>query len=182
MLQQKLKQLQAKKQQRGLTLLETMLVIAIIALFAGAILYLYLSVKSDQEVQQETTNITKIIGKVESAYKNSSDFGSADAAKLTKFIANSKGFENVKQGDEMFNTWGGKITVEPGTGRIYSVIYEGVPKAECITLASNVSGQLKAFKINGTDVKTASTAFDPLTAETNCSKDANKLEFGPRGL
>ena len=47
MLQQKLKQLQAKKQQRGLTLLETMLVIAIIALFAGAILYLYLSVKSD---------------------------------------------------------------------------------------------------------------------------------------
>jgi len=46
MLQQKLKQLQAKKAQRGLTLLETMLVIAIIALFAGAILYLYLSVKS----------------------------------------------------------------------------------------------------------------------------------------
>jgi len=80
MLQQKLKQLQAKKQQRGLTLLETMLVIAIIALFAGAILYLYLSVKSDQEVQQETTNITKIIGKVESAYKRR--FNVKDSGKI----------------------------------------------------------------------------------------------------
>ena len=183
MLQQKLKQLQAKKQQRGLSLLETMLVIAIIALFAGAVLYLYLSVKSDQEVQQETTNLTKIIGKVESAYKNSSDFGSADTTKLTAFIANSKGFENVKQANEMVNTWGGKITVEPKTGRLYSIVYKNVPNAECITLSSNVAGQLKAFKINGTDAKTPTTAFDPLTAEANCNQNnANTLEFGPRGL
>ena len=82
----------------------------------------------------------------------------------------------------MFNTWGGKIVVEPKAGRLYAITYKDVPKAECITLSSNVAGQLKAFKVNGTDVKTAATAFDPLVAESNCNQDANSLEFGPRGL
>lgn len=178
----KFSQINQIRKQRGLTLLETMLVIAIIAVFAGSILYLYLSVKSDQEVQQETTNITKIVGKVEAAYKNSSDFGTADKTTLTKFVANSKGFENMKNDDALASVWGSAVTVEPVSGKKYLIVYESVPKAECVTLATNVAGQMKDFQINGTAVKVSGGDFDPLKAEENCAAADNvKMEFYPRG-
>lgn len=98
------------KQQRGLTLLETMLTIAIIAIVASGILIQYRSVKSDQEVAFETDTLARIVAKMTSTYTQTTTLGSATEDTLTDYISRSKGFESNSNGGKLENVWGGGIS------------------------------------------------------------------------
>ena len=172
------------KQQRGLTLLETMLTIAIIAIVASGILIQYRSVKSDQEVAFETDTLARIVAKMTSTYTQTTTLGSATEDTLTDYISRSKGFESNSNGGKLENIWGGDIKISPisPNKKAYSVIYKDVPEAECSSFVLDSANYVKELKVNGVLLKTGSSSVSVSDLLDNCTKSKNIIEFAPFGF
>lgn len=172
------------KQQRGLTLLETMLTIAIIAIVASGILIQYRSVKSDQEVAFETDTLARIVTKMTSTYTQTTTLGSATEDTLTDYISRSKGFESNSNGGKLENIWGGDIKISPisPNKKAYSIIYKDVPEAECSSFVLDSANYVKELKVNGVLLKTGSSSVSVSDLLDNCTKSKNIIEFAPFGF
>lgn len=172
------------KQQRGLTLLETMLTIAIIAIVASGILIQYRSVKSDQEVAFETDTLARIVAKMTSTYTQTTTLGSATEDTLTDYISRSKGFESNSNGGKLENIWGGDIKISPisTNKKAYSIIYKDVPEAECSSFVLDSANYVKELKVNGVLLKTGSSSVSVSDLLDNCTKSKNIIEFAPFGF
>lgn len=172
------------KQQRGLTLLETMLTIAIIAIVASGILIQYRSVKSDQEVAFETDTLARIVAKMTSIYTQTTTLGSATEDTLTDYISRSKGFESNSNGGKLENIWGGDIKISPisPNKKAYSIIYKDVPEAECSSFVLDSANYVKELKVNGVLLKTGSSSVSVSDLLDNCTKSKNIIEFAPFGF
>lgn len=172
------------KQQRGLTLLETMLTIAIIAIVASGILIQYRSVKSDQEVAFETDTLARIVAKMTSTYTQTTTLGSATEDTLTDYISRSKGFESNSNGGKLENIWGGDIKISPisPNKKAYSIIYKNVPEAECSSFVLDSANYVKELKVNGVLLKTGSSSVSVSDLLDNCTKSKNIIEFAPFGF
>lgn len=172
------------KQQRGLTLLETMLTIAIIAIVASGILIQYRSVKSDQEVAFETDTLARIVAKMTSTYTQTTTLGSATEDTLTNYISHSKGFESNSNGGRLENIWGGDIKISPisPNKKAYSIIYKDVPEAECSSFVLDSANYVKELKVNGVLLKTSSTSVSVSDLLDNCTQSKNIIEFAPFGF
>lgn len=172
------------KQQRGLTLLETMLTIAIIAIVASGILIQYRSVKSDQEVAFETDTLARIVAKMTSTYTQTTTLGSATEDTLTDYISRSKGFESNSNGGKLENIWGGDIKIAPisPNKKAYSIIYKDVPEAECSSFVLDSANYVKELKVNGVLLKTGSTSVSVSDLLDNCTQSKNIIEFAPFGF
>lgn len=172
------------KQQRGLTLLETMLTIAIIAIVASGILIQYRSVKSDQEVAFETDTLARIVAKMTSTYTQTTTLGSATEDTLTDYISRSKGFESNSNGGKLENIWGGDIKISPisPNKKAYSIIYKDVPEAECSSFVLDSANYVKELKVNGMLLKTGSSSVSVSDLLDNCTKSKNIIEFAPFGF
>ena len=172
------------KQQRGLTLLETMLTIAIIAIVASGILIQYRSVKSDQEVAFETDTLARIVAKMTSTYTQTTTLGSATEDTLTDYISRSKGFESNSNGGKLENIWGGDIKIAPidPHKKAYTIIYKDVPEAECSSFVLDSANYVKELKVNGVLLKTSSTSVSVSDLLDNCTHAKNIIEFAPFGF
>jgi major pillin subunit len=172
------------KQQRGLTLLETMLTLAIIAIVASGILIQYRSVKSDQEVAFETDTLARIVAKMTSTYTQTTTLGSATEDTLTDYISRSKGFESNSNGGKLENIWGGDIKISPisPNKKAYSIIYKDVPEAECSSFVLDSANYVKELKVNGVLLKTGSSSVSVSDLLDNCTKSKNIIEFAPFGF
>ena len=170
--------------QRGLTLLETMLTIAIIAIVASGILIQYRSVKSDQEVAFETDTLARIVAKMTSTYTQTTTLGSATEDTLTDYISRSKGFESNSNGGKLENIWGGDIKISPisPNKKAYSIIYKDVPEAECSSFVLDSANYVKELKVNGVLLKTGSSSVSVSDLLDNCTKTKNIIEFAPFGF
>lgn len=172
------------KQQRGLTLLETMLTIAIIAIVASGILIQYRSVKSDREVAFETDTLARIVAKMTSAYTQTTTLGSATEDTLTDYISRSKGFEGNSNGGKLENIWGGDIKISPISPhkKAYTIIYKDVPEAECSSFVLDSANYVKELKVNDVLLKTGSTSVSVSDLLDNCTQSKNIIEFAPFGF
>lgn len=172
------------KQQRGLTLLETMLTLAIIAIVASGILIQYRSVKSDQEVAFETDTLARIVAKMTSTYTQTTTLGSATEDTLTDYISRSKGFESNSNGGKLENIWGGDIKIAPisHNKKAYSIIYKDVPEAECSSFVLDSANYVKELKVNGVLLKTGSSSVSVSDLLDNCTQSKNIIEFAPFGF
>ena len=171
-------------QQRGLTLLVTMLNLAIIAIVASGILIQYRSVKSDQEVAFETDTLARIVAKMTSTYTQTTTLGSATEDTLTDYISRSKGFESNSNGGKLENIWGGDIKIAPisPNKKAYSIIYKDVPEAECSSFVLDSANYVKELKVNGVLLKTGSSSVSVSDLLDNCTQSKNIIEFAPFGF
>lgn len=172
------------KKQRGLTLLETMLTIAIIAIVSIGVLMQYRSVKSDQEVASETDTLARIVAKMASTYTQTTTLGSATEDTLTDYISRSKGFEGNSNGGKLENIWGGeiKIVLINPHKKAYSIVYKDVPESECSSFVLDSANYVKELKVNDVLLKTGSTSVSVSDLIDNCNQPKNIIEFAPFGF
>ena len=170
--------------QRGLTLIETMLTIAIIALIASGILVQYRSVKSDREVAFETDTLARIVAKMASTYTQTTTLGAATEDTLTNYISRSKGFEGNSNGGKLENIWGGDIKIAPigPHKKAYTIIYKDVPETECSSFVLDSANYVKELKVNDVLLKTGSTSVSVSDLLDNCTQSKNIIEFAPFGF
>lgn len=158
------------KNQRGISLIEVLLSMVIIATIIGGAISLFGKANDSAQLQTETKNLTAIRGGVKQLYSTSPSY-----AGLTTAIATNSGIfpETMKRTAGIKNAWDGDVTVVVNTGNavMFDVTYKAVPKTSCIGLASQDLNNWSSIKVGATAVTSISTA------STACSAATNDLTF-----
>lgn len=165
----------------GLTLLESMIALAIFAVVIWAAMANYTTANTTQAASQMATELQSMRSSVKDLYSGQGSFGAVDAtyADITSSMIAAKKVpstlnQNTTTGTMKTGT-GGSVTIE-GNNADFRITYNGVPKALCISAltGAGANGWLD-IKANAA---TAAAKYTPAAAATACSSDtANAIIF-----
>lgn len=161
-----------KNHNKGFSLLEILLVLAIAAALVIGAFVIYPKAQSSQRVQLESYNISTIQSGIKSLYTSVSNYNG-----LTNQVAlNADIFpENMVDGTTVRNSFKGVVNVLSGStgpsgvaGSSFIIQYMNVPAAECVKLISAVGSNFYIIQVTGTPVKSATVPLDVATTTSAC--------------
>lgn len=157
-----------KNMNRGYTLVELVVVLAIVMIIIAAIISRQQAVSQSSRVSTESGNLQSIIGKVNSTFAGRTNYSGATTAFL---LAQGAFPTSMVSGATVVNTWNGTVTVAPGTANTsVDITYGGVPSAACIEFVANASKSYRTVTIGATVVKTTAQAEADLSqTQTACT-------------
>jgi prepilin-type N-terminal cleavage/methylation domain-containing protein len=158
----------------GFTLIEFMIVIALIATATLAILGYKAVAKGDGDTAIETSNVAIIATKMPKL-KAAGTYGKAKDDLLQPLIALGAIPSTMSvTNNTVTNAWGGAVKIV-STGAGYTISYEKLPTTACISMAMGMSG-------GSTDITTTINATKPVAgpvsaqdATAGCSVAANTI-------
>lgn len=162
--------------QRGATLAEIVMVLAVIAVIIFGAFSLFGNAFGGSKAQSEVTNIQGIVSGVNSIYGTQRNYASGSlipALIAAKAAPSAMVVPGVTT--SLRNSYGGPVTVTGGDDRYY-VTTNSVPKRGCIDLAQTSFGSVD-FTINGASAAAPSTPNDAINA---CNQDQNTLSWAIR--
>jgi prepilin-type N-terminal cleavage/methylation domain-containing protein len=161
----------SRKKQGGFTLVELVVVLAIIVAAIGAIIARQMSASQSSRVQSEAGNLQAIVGKINSTFAGRTSYAGATTAFL---LAQGAFPTSMVSGTNVVNGWNGNVTVAPGTGNTtVNITYAGVPDSACIEFVANTSKAYNTVTVGTTVVKTTAQAEADLAAtQTACTAAA----------
>lgn len=161
---------QQRKGERGVTLIETSIVVGILLLIIVAGLRLAPTVFNKMKVSKETSNLISLSTNINSVFQ--SNFTNVTNANLLTMQLVPSDF-NVA--GAIVGTWG-PITVASSTltgGTLgYSITETNIPSKVCPGLATALAAYFDELSVNGTVVQSlsnASTSLDAASVATPCS-------------
>lgn len=171
-----------KKNKKGFSLLELLLVLGIIAALIVGAFIVYPKVRSSQQAEAESKNIATIKANLLALYAPV-----ADVTGVNNTVGiNAQIFPDnmlIKTGgtvSDVVNSFKGKVTLSStnyaSMGKVFiNVSYAGVPQDVCAKLVSAVSGTMDQIVIAGNTIKSdiSSVSFSPATATTICTNAGN---------
>ncbi|GAB5387229.1 MAG: type 4a pilus major pilin PilS [Alphaproteobacteria bacterium] len=175
-----------RRDQRGLTLAETLLVLAIgtVAIVGGTILYLQAS--GAQKVNQTVNNLNALQGQISQLFSSQSSYGNnieLTNSLIQAGVVPANMVVGAGNAATMQNAWGGVVEVHAtGGGSGYRISYEDVPRDACVSLVTKLAGgssqnALRGFGVDSTAPTGANPARTPpvdlATALTDCDEDVN---------
>lgn len=175
--------------QNGYTLLETILVIAIILIMTVSIFAFYNKLRTDEMVSLLSQDMIIIDNGVEAAYQSLGSGGALSTVSNTFAISsNIIPTQLAYSSSGISNTFGGDIVLAPamvstisGMTNGYSMTLSGVPSSACAKIAtSNFSSYVQDVLINGTQVKTNGalyTGSDTANIASLCLGNSNTIVF-----
>lgn len=167
------------KKSAGYSLVELIIVLAVIAVLLGGLYFAKQKLFSSVDSKQEATNYLQLIGTTQDGWSLASSYANVDTAWLIgtgqvppEWVANG--------GSEIRNSYNGLVTIGPtGTGdRQLVLTSEDIPSKDCqkivkilaresLTMGTGASNtNIKASpsdEYDPTSVQTACTASDPVT-------------------
>lgn len=163
------------RSQKGFTLLEIIIVLAIIA--GGAIVVLGISSggRATANVEQESSNYNALIENAR-VLKSGGTFGAA-STNLVPALINRELIPRTMavEGTEVRNRFGGQVTVV-SNGFNFTVTAADIPQAICSGVATNLSqGGAYTTQINGSAAITG--VVSAAQADSGCSESTNTLSW-----
>lgn len=178
----KLKQLQRKRREKGLTLIEGSMMLALSAVVVASAIAYYQSASDNNKLQSAQGELGGLQTAVAALYSTASIYTGIDTpgtfdgqtAITPNYITGSL---NAITG--FTDPWGGKVTMAPVNspdGTVdgnYSITFAGVPQGSCSAMAvQSLGGSLISFKI-GSSTAASGAAFSPASAAAACSDPSN---------
>lgn len=162
---------------RGLTLIESLVVVGILLGIVAVALTLYGTVRDKLNVKNESENISYMFSQVRDLYSDEVTEGS-----LNLGVAIDAGIIPTKMnvsGTTVYNTWGGEINLEGIGDNGFELTYEKVPSGSvCVSLISN---QKKvgwdSYEVENTGGDFSSLKASSLAVECKSSKDYVDVMF-----
>ena len=180
--------------QKGLSLIEASMVLALSAIVVSGVMYYYQAASDNNKTQSTVSEVMSIVSAVNGLF-----VGTADYTGLTEktIIDTSAVPDNYKKGNEITHPFGGKVNLgQVATGGYYIVLND-VPKGPCVNLASmnfgtslhgvgvgvntnqagqgNVTGPLNGN--NASQGTIYNKALTPAQAANACVTDTNDIAF-----
>lgn len=164
-----------RKAQRGLSLLEIMIGLGIVAIIAIVAVGAATSARGSAQVSAESQNLQLITTKVKSTFAARQNFSGISNAML---IA-QRGFPSqMVSGTNVLHSWDGAVTVAPGAGNTsVNVTYAGVPTAACIELVNATARSFNTVTVGSTVVKTATQDNNDVAATTTACGAASAVNI-----
>lgn len=167
-------------QRRGVTLVEALMVIGVLAVLMGLAMLIAVLVRSSQLVSQTAIEVATIA--TESQRINQDD------PRMNGFSAKTLALSGLLpdrwvQGEGLISPYGTEVEVWPdndesyGSAMIDIQLYD-IPRNACTRLPSMLAGQVTYMKINGTIIiEDNQKAVDLKTITSNCYNTGNYLDF-----
>lgn len=158
------------RKQRGFTLIEMVVVLALIAAGIGFIISRSSSASQTSKVQAEVGNLQSVTTKVKSTFASRPNYTGATTAFL---LAQGAFPTSMVNGATVVNTWGGNVTVAAGAGNTsVDITYAGVPSASCIELVAASSRNFNEVTVGATKTMNGAAVADLTATQTACTAAA----------
>lgn len=165
-----------RKNKKGFTLTEVLLVLGLAAIIIIIIFMSYPKVRASQQVEAEAKNIAAMQAGARSLYSSTANY-----AGLTNEIAIKANIipDNMLQnsdGSTILNAWKGDVTIK-SDGNTHSgeddsgfyIRYVRLMPEACSKLVTSVAGSFYEINVNGTTVKDSGGPLDIQKTTTACS-------------
>ena len=168
-------------QQKGITLVETSIGLAIAAVIVGTAYAGFESNSRRNEVQTNASLITEMIADAKKMYGQPGRYASLTTASA---ISSRVIPDSVVTAGAAKNSYGGDILIvgNATTGADATLTFEAVPQRQCMDLAMALAGSVQGMTVGGNDVFSATTNQIDLTAlSTECGTAATadlEVTFG----
>lgn len=156
-----------KKAEKGLSLIESAMVLALAATVTAGVMFYYQSASDSNKTQSAISEVMSATSAINGLYIGQSGYDnlSADVLKNSSAIP-----DNYKSGNKIMNPFGGELQVGAATGASKSFGYyltlDKLPKSACISLATlNLGTSAAGYGIRITNPSTANNFTDALTSQ-----------------
>ncbi|MCX3593899.1 pilus assembly protein [Escherichia coli] len=174
-----------KKEEKGLSLIESAMVLALAATVTAGVMFYYQSASDSNKTQSAISEVMSATSAINGLYIGQSNYDSLS----TQVLTNSSAIpDNYKKGTTIMNPFGGELNVAAASnGKYgYGLKLTKLPKSACISLATlNLGTSAAGYGINidnPTNVNFGSTpsttvaknsAITPAEAANNCTNNNN---------
>ncbi|HHI2658372.1 TPA: type 4 pilus major pilin [Escherichia coli] len=175
-----------KKEEKGLSLIESAMVLALAATVTAGVMFYYQSASDSNKTQSAISEVMSATSAINGLYIGQSNYDNLS----TQVLTNSSAIpDNYKKGTTIMNPFGGELDVAAaGNGKYgYSLKLTKLPKSACISLATlNLGTSAAGYGINiegaannvtfGNSLSTTAAknvAITPPEAASNCTKNNN---------
>ncbi|HDY6439557.1 TPA: pilus assembly protein [Escherichia coli] len=145
-----------KKEEKGLSLIESAMVLALAATVTAGVMFYYQAASDSNKTQAAISEVMSATSAINGLYIGQSNYSGLSASVLKNSSAIP---ENYKSGDKIMNPFGGELTVEApennNTAFGYHLTLDKLPKSACISLATlNLGTSAAGYGIGITAPKT----------------------------
>ncbi|MGP2269181.1 type 4 pilus major pilin [Escherichia coli] len=181
--------------QKGLSLIEASMVLALSAIVVSGVMYYYQAASDNNKTQSTVSEVMSIVSAVNGLFVGTADYAGLNAKTI---IDTSAVPDNYKKGTQIMHPFGGEVNLgQVINGGGYYIVLNDVPKGPCVNLASmNFGTSLhgvgvgvdsgKAAQGNVTSAPSGSDAssgtiynkaLTPAQAAKACSNNTNNIAF-----
>ncbi|HCU6073059.1 TPA: pilus assembly protein [Escherichia coli] len=188
-----------KKREKGLSLIESAMVLALAATVTAGVMFYYQSAADSNKTQSAISEVMSATSAVNGLYIGRSDYTGLDASVLLNSSAIPDNYKD-QQGSKIRNPFGGELKVQAktnGSAFGYHVTLTNLPKSACVSLATlNLGTSAAGYGINlsnpqnttsiggnggsgGSSEYTTNSAISPSDATTHCrnTTDNNSVTY-----
>ncbi len=174
-----------KKEEKGLSLIESAMVLALAATVTAGVMFYYQSASDSNKTQSAISEVMSATSAINGLYIGQSNYDQLSA----KVLINSSAIpDNYKKSDKIMNPFGGELEVNPSgnTQYGYRLRLTSLPKSACISLSTlNLGTSAAGYSINMTSFDSVSfsgslntngaknVAITPSEAAEKCTNDNN---------
>ncbi|HCN5100768.1 TPA: pilus assembly protein [Escherichia coli] len=176
-----------KKEEKGLSLIESAMVLALAATVTAGVMFYYQAASDSNKTQSAISEVMSATSAINGLFIGQSDYGDLNLSVLKNSSAIP---DNYKKGNDIMNPFGGnlKVGVSSNTSKPfgYYLQLDKLPKSACISLATlNLGTSAAGYGINITNPETATingslsnsagknSAISPSDAASTCTEDNN---------
>ena len=157
-----------KKEEKGLSLIESAMVLALAATVTAGVMFYYQSASDSNKTQAAISEVMSATSAINGLYIGQSDYGNL----TEQVLINSSAIpDNYKKNGKLTNPFGGELTVaSAGTDTAYGYRIEltKLPKSACISLATlNLGTSAAGYGINATNLTTISDSYNGSRTKKN---------------
>ncbi|HBA8915619.1 TPA: pilus assembly protein, partial [Escherichia coli] len=164
-----------KKFQKGLSLIEASMVLALSAIVVSGVMYYYQSASDNNKTQNTVSELMSIVSAVNGLYAGQQNYSGLTEQVLYNTSAVPENYKNTST-KGITHPFGDDIDVGPvgqNGDNGYYVLLNQIPKAACINLATMNFGTSMAGVGVGVDsnkLSNSSSSLTPITSTTTVSK------------
>lgn len=186
-MQQK-KMIRKNKMEKGLSLIEASMVLALSAIVVSGVMFYYQSASDSNKTQNTVSQVMSVMSAINGLYVGQASYAGLSDEVLFNSSAVPENYKD-KSSRNINNPFGGKLKVAEKTGGGYTLTLEGVPKSSCVNIASmNLGTSLQAVGVNVNNRNSQpvttprpgqlySGTLTPGNAATHCSRETNDITF-----
>ncbi|MFA2476618.1 type 4 pilus major pilin [Escherichia coli] len=164
-----------KKAEKGLSLIESAMVLALAATVTAGVMFYYQSASDSNKTQSAISEVMSATSAINGLYIGQSGYDSLSAAVLKNSSAIPDNYKTSS--DKIMNPFGGELKVGAATGQSKSFGYyltlDKLPKSACISLATlNLGTSAAGYGIGIATPSTQNNFTDTLTTKGTGKKTA----------
>ena len=191
--------LRKNKMEKGLSLIEASMVLALSAIVVSGVMFYYQSASDSNKTQNTVSQVMSVMSAINGLYVGQASYTGLTDDVLLNSSAVPENYKD-KPNKKINNPFGGKLHVAQNTGGGYALLLDGVPKSSCVNIASmnlgtslqgvgvgvnQMNSTVSTVTLNATPLPKGtvqknnvySGTLTPANAATLCSDATNSITF-----